>query len=308
MIKNLLLLPFFCICSLFTVTATAQQTTAHMELSQGYKRDKLDFTVSGPHGKPNILSELIFKDIHIYATRLCAEVARKGYFVKGIAAYGKIVRGRAIDNDYLFDNRKGQFSHSTHDITGEYTSDYALRVGKNIPCAQNVILSPYVGYSAHIQKLRFRHGKGWVMHPLSKRGRQSHEVHGLNSTYKSNWYAPELGLAAKKPVTSAVDVLLSYTLLFPLKYDAHGYWNLRDKKARHFDLHNSSSRSFGNIFTAGVEWRFTKSWAVKGEYEYMKFYAKGGHQKVGKFRAPMHRAGLTSNEIRISLCFNISDR
>lgn len=285
----------------FSTTLVAEQATIDVELSQGYRRDKLDFSISGPHGKPNVISELTFKHIDIYVTGLRAKLTKDDYFLQGMVAYGIVCHGKAIDDDYLFNNRKGQFSHSTHDIPGEYTTDVALRFGKNFTCANDVVVSPHVGYSAYVQKLRFRHGEGWVMHPLSRKGKSSYTIHGLNSTYKSSWYGPELGVACKKALTSKIDLRVSYTLLFPLKYDGKGHWNLRSKHDRHFDLNNKSSKSFGNIVGAGVEWTLTPYWVLKAEYEFMKFYAKGGHMKVGSHRVPMNKAHLTSNEVRLVL-------
>lgn len=294
--KSLLFLGLF-----FATTLTAEQAKIDVELSQGYRRDKLDFSISGPNGRPNIISELTFKHIDIYVTALRAELTKDGYFLQGMAAYGLVCHGKAIDDDYLFNDRKGQFSHSTHDIPGEYTIDFAARFGKHFACVNDVIVSPHVGYSTYVQKLRFRHGDGWVMHPLSRSGKQSQKIHGLNSTYKSNWYGPELGCACKKALTKKICLTANYTLLFPLKYDGKGYWNLRAKHDQHFDLSNKSSKSFGNILALGAEWTLTPDWTLKAEYEFMKFYAKGGHMKVGKYRVPMNKAHLTSNEVRLVL-------
>lgn len=292
---------FFLLGMFFSTVLCAEQAKVDVELSQGYRRDKLDFSISGPHGKPNVLSELTFKHIDIYSTGIRAQLTKDDYFLQAMAAYGVVCRGKAVDDDYLFNNRKGQFSHSTHDIPGEYTTDLAVRFGKNFACAKDAVVSPHVGYSLYVQKLRFRHGEGWVMHPFSRKGKQSYKVHDLNSTYKSNWYGPELGIAYKKALSSKVRLSAHYTMIYPLKYDGKGHWNLRSKRDRHFDLNNKSSKSFGNILGAGLEWMLTPRWQLKAEYEFMKFYAKDGHMKVSGHRVPMHKAHLTSNEIRLVL-------
>lgn len=273
-----------------------------LELSQGYRQERLDFSISGPHKKPDVLSELIFKDIDVYVTRLGAAVSKDHYFLKGTCSYGKVFHGKAVDNDYLFNHRKGLFSHSHHEIPGDYTVDGALRLGRHFELASGFVASPRIGYSAYLQKLRFRHGKAKLLHPVYGK-MLSFRVHDLNSTYRSNWYGPELGFDLKKALTNAITLFGGYTVIYPLKYDAKGHWNLREKHLRHFDLNNKSSKSFGNIANAGIQWVLNRSWSLKVEYEFMKFYAKDGHMRKGHLHVPMHKAHLTSNEFRLTLAW-----
>lgn len=288
---------------LFSSSLIASEAVFDVELSQGYKRERLDFSISGTHGKPNILSEIIFKHIDVYVTRLAASCMKNDYFVKGSAAYGVVCHGKATDNDYLFNNRKGKFSHSTLDIKGDYTADFVLRVGKQFHELYGCTVSPQIGYGGYYQKLRLRNGKGWVMHPFSHNGKNKFSIHGLNSTFKSWWYGPQLGFEVKKAFTDAFSGYLSYFLVYPLKYDAKGHWNLRQKAWQDFNLHNKTSKSFGNIAGAGVDWKLDSNWTLKLEYEFMKFYSKGGHQNVGEHHTKLHRANLTSNEVRVTAAY-----
>ncbi|MBS0636568.1 MAG: hypothetical protein JSS12_03575 [Verrucomicrobia bacterium] len=288
---------------LLSGSLVASEAVFDVALSQGYKRERLDFSISGPHGKPNILSELIFKHIDVYVTRLSASCTKDDYFIKGGAAYGVICHGSATDDDYFSNNRKGKFSHSTLDIKGDYTADLVLRVGKMFHEIYGCTISPQIGYGGYYQKLRLKNGKGWMLHPFSSSGKDKFSIEGLNSTFKSWWYGPQLGCEVKKAFTKTISGYVSYFLVYPLKYDAKGHWNLREKGWQDFDLHNKTTKSFGNIAGAGVDWTLCKDWTLKLEYEFMKFYSRGGHQSVGKHHTKLHRAHLTSNEVRLTAAY-----
>ncbi len=137
-----------------------------------------------------------------------------------------------------------------------------------------LLISPYIGYSAYHQKLRFRHGNGWNMSAFYGGKSAAYKIHGLNSTFTSTWYGPLLGCSFKKPICKNVSLSAGYSLIFPLKYDARGHWNLRHKDSQNFDLHNNATKSFGNIAIISLEWLFAAKWLVKAEYEFMKFYAQ----------------------------------
>ena len=270
-------------------------------LSQGYRREKQDFSISGIKGSPNIVSELTFKDIDVYVTRLWASVMKDGYYLKGSGAYGKILDGRTIDNDYARDDRKGHFSHSVHDITGDYTADFRLQLGRSFE-----VIGVHVGYSAYLQRMRFKHGKVWTTTMFNGGKGKYRPVHGLNSTLKTNWHGPELGLELKQPVAACVDIIAHYSFLFPLRYEANGHWNLRKKHHRHFDMHNRSTKSFGNIFGICLSWCLSPAWSLQAAYEYLRFSSRGGHEKVGNVRVPMKKAHLTSQEVRLSLVCSLA--
>lgn len=288
----------------FTATAFAEPAKVDLDLSQGYRYEKQDFSISGPHAKPNILSELSFKNVDVYITRLAVSVTKNDYFLQAMGAYGKIFHGKAVDDDYLFDDRKGQYSHSTHTISGEYTTDVLVRFGKAFSVRNGYIVSPYIGYSAYTQRMRFCGGDGWALHPMSSSGRKCSKAHGLNSTYKAIWYGPELGVKLTTAISATCSMYASYTCIFPLKYEGSGHWNLRRKGERSFELNNKSSKSFGNNIALGAIWSLCNNWSIKADYEFMKLYAKGGHMRVAGYHVPMHKAHFTSNEVRLTLAYS----
>lgn len=265
----------------------------------------LNWSISGYKGTPTIISELKFNHVEVYVTALRASIAKDGFFLAAYGSYGNVYHGKAIDDDYLKNRRKGQFSHSSHPIKGDYTSDYRLKFGYSFLLKRDITLSPHIGYSGYIQKMRFKNGSGWSTFPFVQTGpRQKSTLKGLNSTFKFEWYAPEIGLKAQTAITSNCSIFAGYTLLYPLTAKGKGYWNLREPEIQHFHNNNTPSKSYGNILEAGVNWEFTKGWHLGLTYEFMKFYSKGGHQRKSHIKVPMHRMHLTSNELRLSLGYS----
>ncbi len=265
----------------------AEPPQVDFALSEAYRRERLDFTISGPHGTPDVLSELIFKHITVYATRLDGKVRKGRYFLEGFGSYGSIFSGKVVDNDYRFSHRRGKYSHSSHHITGDYTADYGLRLGY-----QSRLLRFSTGYASYYQKLRFKGGHDWAgCKDFSK----------LNSTFCAKWFGPEWGIGYAKSLSTTVDFIIDYRLLYPLCYHAKGHWNLREKEARHFDLKSRAIKSYGNIVNFSSSWNFFRTWKLIFQYEFMKFYAKDGHMHIKDGKVPLNKAHLTSHEIRCSV-------
>lgn len=271
-----------------------------LELSQGYRRDHLTWNISGYKGHPNILSELKYKHINTYTSRLTGSVSKNNYFVKGMFGYGVITSGKNIDTDYLRDNRKDKFSQSTSSVTGDYTIDSAIQAGYHFRPTSSLVLSPSIGYSIYTQKFRDKNGyENFAKYPYGSKKNQ--KLHGLNSTYHAKWYSSQIGLRADQKITDEISIFGEYTFLYPVKYRAKGYWNLRKLN---FSQHGEASRSFGNIGLLGAEYKLTKNWSLKAEFELMYFRAKGKNRGDSTLtKSPIREATRTALEGRLNLCY-----
>jgi len=289
---------------LFAVQAFAEVA---ISVSQGYRRDTLKWSISGPKGHPNILSELDYKHMDVYMTDLRAKLSYNDYFIDLKGAYGNIYDGSMRDSDYLRDDRKDEFSRSKGDITGDYTVDATFRFGRNFLIGDTVHIAPMVGYGYYEQKIRVQNGRQSFAFDIftGEKVSRHKKIHHLNSTYKAEWQSPQLGLLVDKKVSSAVDVFLQYFFLYPLKYKAHGHWNLREDSMRHFTHKDKESKSFGHIATVGAKYALSSRWHLLGEFEYMRFYAKDGHVYVhGHKVTPFRKADRNASEIRLSLGYS----
>lgn len=289
-----------------TVTAEKQyyETGAHgeFEVTQGYREDKLTWSVSGKHHKPNILSELSFNDVRIYQTRIAAKFTMNGYFLRLQGGYGDIHSGHIRDSDYGKDNRRDEFSRSKSKITGSHTLDAKIAWGVNTKPLDQLRISPLLGYMWNVDKFRFKHG---VQTRLF--GVKIHEkIHDLHSTYKSRWDAPFIGLGAGYDPIKNLSIYGEYDFLFALRNSARGFWNLRnDGHGMHFDQHSKRSKGYGHIAIGGVGYEFFENYLLKLEYQFSWFEAKGG-KTTGRehhhhFDQPYHKAKLISQEVRLCL-------
>lgn len=275
-----------------------------LELSQGWRRDSLSFSISGPHKRPNVLSELHFKDIDVYMTHIWFKGAFDNLFFAIHGAYGEIVDGRVRDTDYLGNNRTHRFSQSSHDIRGDYTLDANVLIGIEKRLKDpTYIFKPLVGYGFYEQKLRMKHGTIDFQKDFHQ-GRSYHneKVHGLNSTYRAKWFGPQLGAQLDKQVTTGLTAFIKYIFMYPLSYSGSGYWNMRDKRDRYFDDKANSYKSFGNIATLGALFQTKDSWDIRAEYEAIGFFAKDGHvHHRGYISAPFRKAKRIAHEIRLTI-------
>ena len=303
----------FCLLHLSATSLDAQTVTAEkqyydtgargeFEITQGYRQDKLTWSVSGKHHKPNILSELQFKDVRIYQTRIAAKFTMNDYFLRMQAGYGDIHSGHIRDSDYGKDDRRGEFSRSRSKITGSHTLDAKLSWGLNIKPVSYLRVSPLLGYMWNLDKFRFKHGTQTRLF-----GEKFHEkIHGLHSTYKSRWDAPFIGVGAGYDPLKDLSIYGEYNFLFALRNSARGFWNLRNEgRGMHFDQHSKRSKGYGHIAIGGIGYEFFENYILKVEYQYSWFQAKGGkihgHEGHHSFRQPFHKAKLTSQEVRLCL-------
>ena len=270
------------------------------ELSQGYRKDNLKWSIAGPHKRPNVLSELHWKDVKIHNTHLGLCFSKEHLFTSIDLAYGKVHSGKVHDRDWAFNNRKGLFSHSVSKVPHGHTLDGTVKIGMRLFPHTNLRLSPSIGYGAYEQKLSMKHGvqRSWMGHKMHKKLPKN-----LDSSYRARWYGPQVGLEAGMRLSESVSLAADYNFLFPLKYTGKGHWNLRERGARHFTHNAHAYKSFGHMGKVGANWEFADNWALKAECELMKFYAKGGRQGPKRQRVPFNKANRTSTEYRLTLAY-----
>lgn len=287
MCKLLLFLSVFSVISVVNVLCAETE----FEIKQGYRRDRLSWSVSGPEGHPNILSKLTFKHLDVYTTSLRGRASHEGYFVEGVVGYGRILSGTSRDSDYFEDNRHREFSRSRHDVTGDYTFDLWVKGGKNFILDSVWKVSPFVGYSYYVQKVRMRHGvlvQDEEKFPHSK-------IHGLNTTYKAKWFGPQVGMRIERAVSKQLSLNVEYAFLYPLDFEGRGNWNLRKLT---FTQEAKASRSYGQIGHVGAKWTVDRHWSFSCEYELLSFIAKGGDKdRVNPFR----KAERHASQVRASI-------
>lgn len=294
---------------LFSETASYQtqnsvtSTRFDVEVSQGYRHDKLKWSVSSVHKKPNILSELTFHDIKIYQTRLVTKLTMDDYFAKANFGYGDILSGRERDSDYSKNNKKGEFSRSRSKIPGSHTLDAEVRVGKDFALSPLFTLSPLIGYTWDYEKLRIKDGRQKRL--FGKK--MNKKIPKLNDSYTSRFDAPFIGARFGFDATKKLSFFGEYDFLFAVRHHGTGHWNLRNfGKGMTFHLNSRRSKGWGQMGLIGAGYEVFNNFMLKAEYQISHLQARGG-KMTGKrefqlkFRQPIHRAELTSQEVRLCL-------
>ncbi|MDB6081439.1 MAG: hypothetical protein JWO53_711 [Chlamydiia bacterium] len=268
-----------------------------LEATQGYRVDKIVWSISGAHKHPNVLSELTYKNIKIYQSRLITKLTLDEYFAKMDLGYGVVCNGRAQDSDYLLDGRKAEWSRSHSQIRRGYTVDAVLKIGKNFK-VDEWTLSPLVGYSFNMQNLHST--KGIQKIDISKNGhirKSNSRIRNLHSTDRMSWNAPLVGLHAERAFDK-VKIAAEYDFLFGVKYNEHAKWNLRNQ---HFKQRSNRCKGFGHVATIGAGYEIAKNVELSAEYQLSYLQAKGGKQTSRGQSTPFRKAALTSNEVRLGL-------
>ena len=298
----------FSAVSLFSETVSGETqnsdtgTGFSFEVSEGYRQDKLQWSISGHHKKPNILSELTFHDIKIYQTRLATKLTMDDYFAKANFGYGDITSGRVRDSDYSKNNKKGEFSRSRSKIRGSHTLDAQVSFGKDIAVHPSITLSPLFGYMWDYEKLRFKDGRQQRLFGF----KMNEKIRKLNSTYTSRWDAPFIGARFGFDATEKLSFFGEYDFLFAVRHHGTGHWNLRNRgKGMTFNLNSRRAKGWGQMGLIGAGYEVFNNFIVKAEYQISNLRAHGGKvtgsERHHKFRQPFHKAELTSSEVRLCL-------
>lgn len=294
------------LCAVSKVQAEVPQNQDDLkttvEISQGYRRDALDVKFSRHDGAQSFHQKNKFKGVDTYTTRLSMTVNKNDFFVKGIAGYGNVYGGKLHQKSTFRDGYRSKNVHTSSHVNADYTADFALTFGKDFFLANDLQLSPSLGYGVYLQNFHTGRAKGHFVakqHYPSRRDNRG-TYRESKERYKASWYSPQFGLSVRKALTNRLAAYAQYTFLFPLSYHASGSRNLQSKKAYHYEQENKAYKSFGNIGTIGLDWNFAQGWSLKPEFEFMKFYSKGGDSA---HRYSFKKAERTSTEYRLVLSY-----
>lgn len=290
-----------CSCMVSSVLCATDGWQSNVQVGQGYRRDSLKFNFSGRHHKPNIISELKFKDIDVYLTTLKASLTNGEIIGVLEGAYGDVLHGKVRDSDYLRNNRRGEFSRSHSKVPGKYTIDATAKLGRRFSIG-SITCTPSIGYGAFWQHLRIKDGHQVI--PRSHHARKGSPIHHLNSSYKTVWSAPFVDLQCSVPLCSTLSLDLGYSFFYPLKYTGKGNWNLRHL---HFKQTNKIGKSWGERANINVRWAFAHRFELGAGISCGHFVAKDGKitfKQLGyKGKQPGHRAKRTFTDYVLTLSY-----
>jgi len=253
----------------------------------GYRQDSLDWSIAGDTSgnNPNILSELTWTDLEIFQIEGGLERRfRRNFILGGTLAYGLIFDGKVQDSDYLGDNRTMEFSRSNNSADDGDTWDLSVEFGYEFLFGSGTFgLTPLVGYSYHLQKLKMTNGVQTVSEygfpvPIGP-------FPGLNSSYDARWHGPWTGLDfdirvfRKKSAMPRHGFKFGFEYHFYADYYAEADWNLRSDFEHPKSFEHEADGS-GVILTGAYNFYFDSRWSLDLNGKYQKWQTDPGTDRV----------------------------
>ncbi|MFW6308306.1 MAG: hypothetical protein ACOC08_06665 [Campylobacterales bacterium] len=241
-------------------------------LSSGLKEDNLKWNIAGPATiggrtyNPDILSELEWKKLKSYYSKIALKGDDGRYALKLSAGYGVSYDGEVRDSDYLYSGRSGEFSRSISSGKGSESFDYLAALGYKYDI-KNTLFILLVGYEWNEQHLKIKNAKGVIGAPTSAYA-------GLDSKYKTLWKGPYVGGDYEFRPTTNSKVMLGYSYHW-LGYEGKGYWNLRADFAQNPSFKHTGNGS-GHKMNMQVDYDITSNWSLNLKGEYRKFKIENG--------------------------------
>ncbi len=266
-----------------------------LELTQGYRKDAVHWNMTRKQWHTH--TKIKFSHIDTYTTRLSALVSKKGYFAQAMVGYGNILNGTFHVTKQQYDPARSPFLERKAGITGQYTLDSWLKVGKTFtfaPCS----VAPFLGYGYFEQKMQLAHTAKDVLH--------HDKIHHIKNHYKARWFGPFLGLRLEKLFANRWHLFGEYTFLYPMTYEGSGKLGVTGIDSVNFTQKNTIQHSFGNIWLLGGQYDFCKHWSIKIEWELIEFMAKNGHQQSTLFSRhfPLKHIKRHASEARLCLSYS----
>ncbi|HWP35022.1 MAG TPA: autotransporter domain-containing protein, partial [Thermodesulfobacteriota bacterium] len=258
-----------------------------LETAAGWRTDRVDWNIADADGRPNVVSELTWRDLEIYQARLAATgVAAGGMLLRGVLGYGRIVHGRNQDSDFAGDNRTGEFSRSNNRSDDGSVLDASIGLGGRLrPGGGAITVTPLAGLSYHVQRLRITDGVQTVSDEATCqtvvpgcRLPPPGPIPGLDSTYEARWRGPFVGveLGVEAEGRGALVAAAAYHLA---AYDAEANWNLREDFARPRSFTHEGDGS-GVVLALTGRVAVAERWTVGGGVEYQRWRVRDGTDRV----------------------------
>lgn len=244
-----------------------------MELSAGLRNDNLRWSISGPvtiggvSNTPDILSELEWKNMRSYYSKMTLKGDDRRFALKLSFGYGKSFEGKVRDSDYFYSGREGEFSRIVSDTTGSRSYDYLAALGYKYDIAQRYLFLFFLGYEQNMQKLRITNGNIEIPQNLAS-------ISGLDSRYETIWKSVFVGGDFQFRPTSSSELLMGYYYHW-LDYEGKGYWNLREDLSQNPSFKHTGKGS-GYRLNLDYNYYFSDNWGVNLKGEYRDFKIKDG--------------------------------
>lgn len=268
-----------------------------IDLGVGYRQDSLSWSIGGPGGDPNILSELSWTNLRMIDYRGAWSGDFMNYHIRFSGDYATILGGQVRDSDYDADDREGEFSRSISKANKGEAFDLSLGVGRCRFCIFGVKTELLGGVALQEQHLRMMDGKQVIdtRHPD-----EVGPIEGLHSNYRAKWYSYWTGVDFEAPYGFSGTVEGHRS-----RFRGTGHWNLRDDLVKDFD---HKAWGWGVVVNLAWRWHYSRclAFGLFGEYE--NHWTEKGLDLVyiaeGTVHQPLNRVRWQSARLLANITLN----
>jgi hypothetical protein len=229
--------------SLYSITSVAKEVESTITYGIGARNTTVDWNIAGnlQGTGPNVISELIWRDIKSHQVSLGGIWTEGDYFLQASGEYGKVHSGENQDSDYRQDDRQDEFSRSVNNAGKGYMLDAEVNYGRNFIISPNLKTSVSLGYGEHRQHLKMYDGTQVI---------GSADLTGLDSLYQANWKGPQIDFGINYLYNKNA-FLANYTYQ-DIELNAHTNWNLRSDLQHPVSMTQVGNGS-GSKLSIGIE-------------------------------------------------------
>ncbi|WP_421941366.1 hypothetical protein [Pedobacter sp.] len=297
-IRNCLLIQLLFL-ALLNLKAIAQTDSLRWSIKPtvGFQKSNFDWSIAGNAAgtSPNILSELIWKDVKGMGYGL--DVGYKiiqNLAVKSSSEYYSIHTGEATDTDYADDNRESAFYHDVLNAGKGHLFKTTLQLSYQAFKIEQFSINPIIGAA-------YRKQEFYLLESLSNPG-----TAGLKSTYQTTYTGIDLG---GEFVFSTQSFAISAGLLAGFyKYSAKANWNLiPDFEKPVSFIHKANSFSIAGNLNLSVP--LNKNLKLELDYKINRINTHSGVDRAFYINQPavetlFNGATFNSNALLLGLTFS----
>ena len=278
------------IALLSCVFSTSAQAATTLEILPTHRQDRFTWHKAELGGVPNILSELKWENLRIYAIKgvLRHDTGRRT-FLEATGSFGWIYSGTNQDSDYDENDRQGEFSRTYANAGDGRVLDGSLAFGWKLQEKAKQQTTLLGGYAINTQSLTMR-DLFVVISDTAPLG----PYPGLNTHYKAMWSGPWLGLEHSQELDRRTKLKLRLEYHLP-HYRGECHWNLRTEGISALEqpvTNNHWADGRGTVVSLGLDHSLGKNWSVGAAIDYTSYTANKGTDQVNFAKLPKAQVPL----------------
>lgn len=252
-----------------------------VDVGFGYRQDSFTWELAGPENKPPVLSRLTWRDLSMFEiTADVKKITQQNLYMRATGDVGWILNGKNRDSDFRLHHktkRPEEYSRSDNDGGKGNVWDASAGLGFFLRgfwgkgC--NFRWAPLVGYSIHLQNLKFFNGFKSI--DLRQPEKAGHHIHHLDSSYDATWHGPWVGTDLYYHLNDCLTLTGSIEYHW-MRFSAKGDWNLRNFTD---DFHQQGNGQ-GVFANFGLGYAILNGWYLGGQFKYNYAWLRNGKDKV----------------------------